>query len=125
MIRKIGPPIPEDTGYGDELFVEEFSGRYFLSSKLKVIQAEKRVNELFQVRGYATLNDFYDFLGLPKTELGKRLEWNAYPEYELGVQEVLFDHWMLEPGITNIRFETGYRIKYENIPEMAIFMSQN
>lgn len=58
-------------------FYEEFYGDFFELSKEEVLRAEYELNKNFILRGYTTLNEFYEFLGLPKTEMGDKLGWSA------------------------------------------------
>lgn len=53
-----------------------FSQRYFESTIEKVIQAEYHLNRNFMFAGVISLNDFYEFLGLEKTELGDAVGWS-------------------------------------------------
>lgn len=65
---------PED---GLKLFYDDFSGRYFESTMEKVLQAEYNLNRDLNMQCYATLNDFYDYLGLIPIDGGDELGWNA------------------------------------------------
>lgn len=56
-------------------FYDSFSQRYFESTIEKVIQAEYHLNRNFMFAGVIPLNDFYEFLGLEKTELGDAVGW--------------------------------------------------
>lgn len=55
----------------------EFNGRYFESTMESVINAEYHFNRNFSLRGCASLNEFYEFLGLSKTEEGDILGWSC------------------------------------------------
>lgn len=57
-------------------FYDSFSDRCFESTIEKVIQAEYHLNRNFMFEGTIPLNDFYEFLGLEKTELGKQVGWS-------------------------------------------------
>ena len=57
-------------------FFDTFSNRYFESTISKVIEAEYHLNRNFMLAGVIALNDFYDFLGLEKTEYGDMLGWS-------------------------------------------------
>ena len=59
-------------------FYDSFSQRYFESSISKVIQAEYHLNRNFMFSGVIALNDFYEFLGLAKTEFGNTVGWSSY-----------------------------------------------
>ena len=65
---------PED---GMKLFYDDFSGRYFESTMEKVLRAEYNLNRDLNMQCYATLNDFYEYLGLIPIDGGDELGWNA------------------------------------------------
>ena len=46
----------------EQLFYDDFSNRYFVSTPSKVMQAEYNVNRDIHMQGWAELNDFYDCL---------------------------------------------------------------
>lgn len=74
-----------DTSGEMRLFYEEHRGRYFESTMEAVINAEYHFNRNFAMRGYACLNEFYEFLGLDETEAGNTLGWDCQrlvEEYE-------------------------------------------
>jgi hypothetical protein len=71
-----------DFGEGTEpetihTFYDSFSKRYFESTVDKVIQAEYHLNRNYLLSGAILLNDFYEFLGLPKTDMGDILGWSS------------------------------------------------
>lgn len=49
------------------LFFEEFLGEYFEATIEAVQNAEYHLNRNFSMRGYATLEEFYEFLGINNT----------------------------------------------------------
>ena len=61
----------------DTLFYDEFSGRYFESTNVKVLKAEYETNKKISDHGGACLNDFYRALGLEPTKYGDRLGWSV------------------------------------------------
>lgn len=63
------------------LFYDEISGETFKRYEREVMDAEYHTNRNFVLRGYAYLNEFYDFLGLPKTKDGERLGWTTTDGY--------------------------------------------
>lgn len=65
---------PED---GMKLFYDEFSGRYFESTIENVQDAEYNINRDLSMRDYATLNEFYDYLGLIPIDGGDDLGWST------------------------------------------------
>lgn len=67
---------------GEELlFYEEFRNEYFQLTMEEVIEAEYHLNRNFALKGYVSLNEFYDFLGLEHTIEGEVLGWSMDMEY--------------------------------------------
>lgn len=66
--------IKDDT---KQLFYDEYSKRYFESTIVKVQQAEYQLNRDFIMRDYATVNEFYDYLGLDPIEGGDEFGWST------------------------------------------------
>ena len=64
------------TDKGDSLCCDLVFGRYFRSNRDAIQKAENRVNRTLVTDMYASLNDFYEELGLPPTEIGYELGWN-------------------------------------------------
>lgn len=62
------------------LFYDEYSGRYFESTPEKVLLAEYHLNRNYILRGFARLNEFYEFLGLEPTEYGDAVGWDICGE---------------------------------------------
>lgn len=62
---------------GSELMLDQTSGRYFTSSVTAVERAFAQLNMQLVEDGDATLNDFYDRLGLAKIPIGDRLGWSG------------------------------------------------
>lgn len=75
---------PED---GMKLFYDDFSGRLFESTLEKVQEAEYNINRDLSMQGYATLNGFYDYLGLVPIEGGDELGWSAGMNFDYYWQE--------------------------------------
>lgn len=65
------------TGNGDVLCMDSLSSRYFESSYEKIKRAENELNFKLNNEMYASLNDFYEVLGLPHNELGEELGWKS------------------------------------------------
>jgi hypothetical protein len=66
--------LGEETSY----CYDSFSGRYFTSSMERINQARNDFNHLLLIRDYLSLNDFYEFLGLPAIEIGNNVGWVLY-----------------------------------------------
>ena len=67
--------VMEDRHSDKITFYEEFRDEFFERTIEEVLQAEYHLNRNFALRGYACLNEFYEFLGLPKTDVGDILGW--------------------------------------------------
>ena len=65
------------TGDGDSLFFEPLTSRYFKSNWNKVLRSANYLNSraLTDFYGAITLNDWFDELGLDRTDLGNELGW--------------------------------------------------
>lgn len=57
-------------------FYDPISERYFESSMVNVQRAIYTVNRLIQIRDWASMNDFYETLGIACTEEGDEIGWN-------------------------------------------------
>jgi hypothetical protein len=66
-------------GSGDVLFLDSHSGRVFQSTMETVRSAQNDINEkvLNSMEGSATLNEFYDIVGLPRTGNGEEVGWST------------------------------------------------
>ncbi len=60
-----------------QAFMDIMSGRHFLSSVEKVRKAENKLNYQLNNDAYASLNDFYDALGIPHISMGEELGWKS------------------------------------------------
>lgn len=68
---------PEYETFGDEVLFFDYQGmRFFKSTMDNVVVAENRLLEALKRRGYACLNEYYDYLGLPPVDYGYQLGWN-------------------------------------------------
>ena len=57
------------------LFFDSFANRYFTSTLSAVINAEYHLNRNLALRGCASLNEFYGFLGIDDVEGGDDVGW--------------------------------------------------
>jgi hypothetical protein len=60
-----------------QAFMDMLSGRHFLSSVEKVRKAENKLNYQLNNDAYASLNDFYEALGIPHIAMGEELGWKS------------------------------------------------
>ena len=81
------------TGHGNTLCYDPMSGRYFNSTIEKIKAAENKLNKqmLHDICGYASLNDFYDELGLSHTEVGDIVGWNTDSLIDMDITAQLAD----------------------------------
>ena len=70
------------------LFYDEYSGRYFESTIPNVQAAEMHLNRNFALGGFCDLNEFYDFLGIDRTDYGDSVGWSM----EYGYNYIDFYH---------------------------------
>lgn len=73
------------------IFYDEISGNSITRYERDIMDAEYHLNRNFVLRGYATLNELYEMLGMPKTEDGEKLGWNM----EDGYCWIDFEHRLL------------------------------
>lgn len=64
------------TKKGKTLFYDHLSGRYFESDIDLIKKAVNELNRKMLSWNYASLNDFYDEIGLPHIDLGELVGWN-------------------------------------------------
>lgn len=62
------------------LFYDEYSGRYFETTIENVLLAEYHLNREYILSGFASLNDFYELLGLETTDYGETVAWDICSE---------------------------------------------
>ena len=89
----------DDTEYDDEyedgkiLYYDQFSNRYFRSALADVLQAEYDLNRQLSITGGASINEFYEFLGLDDIPGGDDLGWShGILESMYWAQWIEFDH---------------------------------
>lgn len=91
------------------LFYEFNYGELFERKRGDVLRAEHRFNRMFISRGYATLNDFYELIDLPKSKIGETLGWSE----DEGYPWVDFEHELVE-------LEDGMECYLIHIPESPL-----
>lgn len=81
------------TEKGKSLCFDPYSARYFTNDIETIRKAANTLNEqmLHSITGYASLNDFYDEIGLPHTETGDMLGWNASNLIKLDISSHVTD----------------------------------
>ena len=77
-VRAYAPGLVPALGVGEKcLFYEEYRGRYFEATMNEVLNAEYHLNRNFAMRGCASLNEFYSFLGLDPMDFGDVMGWGC------------------------------------------------
>lgn len=85
-------PVNNDVvviGTGDVLCYDCLSGRYFRSTMNKVQKAVNDVNEVMKCDNYISLNELYDYLGLPHIDIGDDLGWSAGKYVEIRFSTII------------------------------------
>lgn len=67
------------TGFGNLIYLDAISGRYFRSSKSAIERAVNIVNNGVNNFMFVSLNEFYANLGLPGISIGDEFGWNDVP----------------------------------------------
>ena len=76
-------------GNGEVLCCELYSGRYFSSSMQTLRKAQNDLNASLLKHDRCSLNDFYDFVGLPGTTHSHELGWKSERQMELQFTSVM------------------------------------
>ena len=69
-----------------------FSKRYFTSTMAAVLNAQYHINRNLCLRGDATVNEFYEFLGIDKIDCGDEIGWSMGELMEGGIMWLDFDN---------------------------------
>lgn len=82
-----------NTGQGNTLCYDAFSGRYFRCDINRIKRAEIDLREKINDEGYASLNDFYYEIGLDCTEIGDGMGWNSsWGKFRLDLTSILNEY---------------------------------
>lgn len=79
------------TGGGDVLCYDTYTGRYFKSDMETLKKAQNDLNYQMLNQQYASLNDFYNRIGLPNVKTGEEVGWNADKLMELMFSTTMSD----------------------------------
>ena len=77
------------TGYGDILFMDNFSGRYFYSSYEHIERAKLKISELAMNNMSVSVNELYDALEIPPVGGGEFMGWNIMQVNDEGLGNVI------------------------------------
>lgn len=93
---------------GNTLCYDSLSGRYFKSDPDKIRKAENQLNKKLMSEPYVSLNDFYDLIGLPFTQIGEDLGW----VFGGDMVEIEFSTCLSEDDVPCIVLEYSVEPKY-------------
>lgn len=114
VVKIVEPGIKPDVDREFEdtvLFFDEYRNEFFETSLEHIKDAEYHFNRNFALRDYAELNELYEFIGLPPTELGAVLGWSTYAgQATYGYHWVDFNHVrdVLDDGTIYYRLEMPF-----------------
>lgn len=77
------PPNIVLVGRGDGLCLDMYSGRFFMSDMENLRKAENDINWKILNNDYASLSDFWEMLGLPKTSVSDDIGWSSDMKFEV------------------------------------------
>ena len=97
------------TSKGTMLCYDLVTGRYFLSSREAIYQAEAEINRRLISEMYVSLNEFYDELELPHIKLGDDLGWNI----DNGYIDLRFSSQLATDGTPCLVIDYGYGPRYD------------
>ena len=104
------PPTKENvvivTHDADQIFQDGWSARYFRSNMETINRAVNDLNHQLNIHGYASLTDFYEHLGLSKTQESDEVGWTSDNLLEVGFDAAVHDNGQV----------TVMRVKYKTIP---------
>ena len=78
------------------LFFDEYSERYFTSTLTAVTNAQYHINRNLALKGYVSINEFYEFLGLDIIESGYDYGWCMYDMAEDGLMWLDFKNTLTQ-----------------------------
>lgn len=79
------------TDNSKQLFMDAYSGRYFMSSVDVIRKAENEINYHLIHHVFASLSDFYEKIGLPPTPLSDDVGWHSNRLVELQFSATISD----------------------------------
>lgn len=85
------PPF-EETLYGQQIFFDEYSEQFFISTIEEVQDAAEQLNNILRRKGFATLWDYYDLLKIPKDDMLRGCWWPEEYVKAHGFDSIVFDY---------------------------------
>lgn len=68
---------------------DQYSGRYFSATMEEIKRAQNEVNHQINNQGYASLNDFYDAVGLSRINVGDEVGWKIEKLLDVNITTTL------------------------------------
>lgn len=89
-VVKVKQVAAEETGHGNQLCYESYSGRWFRASEGWVLDAEKRFKDHCKTYHYASLNDLHEMYGIERSKFAIDRGWYyaKWPLSDKGDKEV-------------------------------------
>lgn len=84
----------------EAVFFDEWSGRYFKAEMETVRKAVNEINHQINTNYFASLTDFYDRIGLDRTEMSDDFGWNTDELLDVSYNAVLMSDGRPAIGIT-------------------------
>jgi len=83
------------------LCYDMFSKRYFTATMAAIVNAQYHINRNLQLRGYTTINEFYNFIGLDGIKYGDEIAWAMDDLMEGGIMWLDFENHrtVMEDGL--------------------------
>lgn len=79
----------EEYDDGKTLFYDGYSKRYYRVTNETQLRAEYEINKMLSETGGASLNNYYDILGIDRKDYGEYMGWSAAQMYEM-----YWDSWL-------------------------------
>ena len=118
MRKTIKEKIPKELYLertGEKIFYEDYRGRHFSCTIDNVLKAEYLFNKQLAIVGYASLNDFYQLLGLKELEECSFLGWGVRDCYSSIDSTEAWVNFIHEKMVDDDGIEY-YHIDYSNHP---------
>ena len=98
-----------ETGYGDTLCLDSYTGRYFKTDIESIKQAVNKLNYSLLQHNFISLNDFYFELGLESVKDGDDLGWPI----EKGLLDITFGSGLMDGRVPCLVLDYRLPVKYE------------
>lgn len=129
-VIKAGPSV-EETGRGDMLCYESFSGRWFRSSEENVKQAIEKFKKLFEDGAVPNFCDFYELLGIECTDFGYMWGYPDNKDYYdpadgLDIEYIIWDQYPTHTDKGKVQIDLrapGGVVKVLDEPVLEIYVN--